>query len=154
MRKVGPQQRGDHLRSGTVPLFLTHQATELLLKAAIFATDPESSLRNCHDIDKLFQRYKNLYPGAKFAFQAPFIANDPDFEDMDAEVVREYFKWKEGFEKQYPENQRYRYPLNSQHQPFGGASGFEANLFLAKLHILKEQMEAISRELPKAQQKQ
>lgn len=137
---------------GPVPLFLTHHATEPFLNAAILATDPESSLRNNHDIKKLLQRYKNLYPGSIFAFEAPFIADDPDLKDMEPELVREYFKWKEGFEKQYPENQRYRYPLNRQRQPFVGAYGFEANLFLARLHVLKEKMEAISRELPIARQ--
>ncbi len=134
---------------GAVVLFLALQATELFLKGAILKKDPKSSLSSRHEIEPLINRYKKLYPAMKYSINVLFKIYDPDLTGVDPDVKNQYKKERDIFEKRHPVHQRYRYPVNSALEPFGGSVGFEANLFLIDLIKFKEEIEAITAELEK-----
>lgn len=105
------------------------------MKSAIWERAPKDNLGNTHDIQSLSKRYKNLYPGKEFVFDAPFISRD------EAEIARllgpEHLIHIKDTEQKNPQDQRHRYPRNRNTQLWTGNVGFEPVEFLVKIKKLK-----------------
>lgn len=125
--------RKSNYARGSVVLYLTFHAIELFLKGAILERKPNEKLGN-HDIEVLSKRYKNLYPGMKYEFHAPFISrNEIDSAIFFGPEIIEEIKNKPNI----PWDQRHRYPRNLEGQPWRGAVGFEPGSFLVVIKKLK-----------------
>jgi hypothetical protein len=129
---------------GSVVLYLAFHATELFLKGAILKSVPEENVGTTHNIGTLNNRYKNLYPGKKYMFHLLFTSEEPDFSNIEPDKVKEYKIIIEKIEKDYPHDQKYRYPQNKEGQPWSGPNGFEPSSFLRELKQLREQLNDIS----------
>ena len=125
--------RKSNYARGSVVLYLTFHAIELFLKSAILERKPNEKLGN-HDIEGLSKRYKNLYPGMKYEFHAPFISrNKIDLSDFFSAEIIEEIKNKPNI----PWDQRHRYPRNLEGQPWRGEAGFEPVSFLIEIKKLE-----------------
>jgi len=129
---------------GSVVLYLAFHATELFLKGAILKSVPEENVGTTHNIRNLNNRYKNLYPGKKYRFHLLFTSEEPDFSNVEPDLVKKYKIMIEKIEEDNPHDQKYRYPQNKKGQPWSGPNGFEPSSFLRELRQLREQLDDIS----------
>jgi hypothetical protein len=133
--------RKSNYARGSVVLYLTFHAIELFLKGTILEKAPKQKVGNTHDIRVLHKRYKNLYPGKKYAFHAPFISGDDA--DLSALFSPEIIMELENSKQKNPWDQRHRYPRNREGQPWSGPVGFEPGSFLAEIKKLKADIESL-----------
>ena len=125
---------------GSVVLYLAFHATELFLKGAILKKAPKENVGATHNIGTLNNRYKNLYPGKKYRFNLLFSSEEPDFSNIEPDIVKELKIIIDEIEKANPPDQQYRYPQNKKGVPWHGPHGFEASSFLRVIKHLREQL--------------
>lgn len=99
-----------------VVLHLCRHATELFLKGAIQAKSGRRA-PNTHRLDRLFQRYRQLYPEEHFVFDTPFGREVLDAEGgLFPETLQTL---------QERHDQRYRYPTDHDGQAFVELGSFD-----------------------------
>jgi len=121
---------------GSVVLYLTFHAIELFLKAAILEKSPNEQFGRNHDIEALSNRYATLYPGKKYAFEAPF-RDETDFTGLEPDIIKELKVTIKTMKRKNPTDLRHRYPRNMERQLWNGAVGFEPWSFLVEIDKLK-----------------
>jgi len=114
-----------------VVLYLAFHSVELFLKAAILNKSPNDDLG--HDIKKLSNRYRNLYPGKKYNFEIPFGTEYLGFEPPDKLPTPP------------PQDQTNRYPIDKKYKEWEGSFGFIPETFLITLEVLQRDFERIKR---------
>ena len=124
---------------GTVVLYLSFHATELFLKGAILHKSPNENIGSTHNIETLYNRYLTLYPKNKNKFELLFKSSEPDYSEMEPNLVKELKIEIKELEKSNPNDQRYRYPQNKNGKPWHGVQGFEASSFLLEIKQLRKE---------------
>ena len=126
---------------GAVVMSLAFHSLELFFKAGVRKLQPQERFagRSGHDMDALSKRFFRLYPKKEFQFELPFRRKLPKVVDgiTDSEfaALRSYVEERN---RQVPEDQRNRYPINVEGAPWPHANfGFEPNMFLATIQELK-----------------
>lgn len=122
---------------GAVVMSLTFHSLELFFKAGILKVHPQEQFRgrSGHDMEALSKRFFRLYPKKEFQFDVPF-GREPV--DVDGGLTNEELVALRAFieerDRQVPEDQRNRYPIDVEGKPWREANfGFEPNMFLATL---------------------
>lgn len=117
---------------GSVVLYLTTHAVELFLKGAILRKKPHE--RFGHNLEYLYNRYKELYPAKRHHFDMPFRANYDGLSKDEIKAIKA---------ASAPVDQLYRYPQNKNGEPWFGHFAFEANSFLIELGALRLKFDRI-----------
>jgi hypothetical protein len=130
---------------GAVVMSLTFHALELFLKAAILRKAPTESFsgRAGHDLEHLYKRYSNLYPGAAMQFSMPFRRKGPDTSTLDPQVAKELLTYIDKQRKAMPEDQLHRYPINVEGEEWQALLAFEPHSFSNTLKTLKNELHAL-----------
>ena len=118
---------------GSVVLYLSFHATELFLKGAILYKSPQNNIESTHDIEKLFKLL--------------FKSNEPDFSGIEPDLIKQLKLEIKKLNKNNPSDQRYRYPQNTKGALWQGIQGFEASSFLLEIKQLREELNAISKQI-------
>ena len=125
---------------GAAVMSLTFHSIELFFKAAILQRAPSEQFSGSsgHDLDHLYRRYANLYPGKDNALDyLPFKRDVPDIEGLDHRLAEELLAAIQQGKKAMPENQIYRYPTDVNGQPWKAILGFEPYSFRQLLKEIK-----------------
>jgi hypothetical protein len=125
---------------GAVILSLTFHGIELFLKAAILekALEEQFGGGTGHDLEHLYRRYTNLYPGKKYVFEVPFRRGVIDFTGLDPRFAEELRDSIAEYERATPNDQLHRYPRNKEGQPWQGIFSFEPNSFSLAISQVQE----------------
>ena len=132
---------------GTVVLYLAFHATELFLKGAILHKSPNENIGSTHNIEELFNRYTRLYPKKEFSFELLFKSNEPDYSELEPDLVKALKLEINELRKKNPDDQRYRYPKNKKGESWNGVHGFEASSFLVEIKQLREEFIGLSKQI-------
>lgn len=126
---------------GAVVMSLAFHSLELFFKAGIFKLSPQeqSSGRAGHDMDALSKRFFRLYPKKEFQFDVPFGREPVDVVGgLTADELVALRAFMDERDRQVPEDQRNRYPMDIGGKPWPDANfGFEPNMFLTTLRELQ-----------------
>lgn len=116
---------------GAVVLSLSFHGIELFLKAAILEKVPDEQFggKVGHDLELLYKRYTNLYPGKKFAFEIPFGTEETELVTPDPSVMEELNLFIAEYKRATPADQLNRYPRDIEGKPWVGIYAFEPNMF-------------------------
>ncbi|MBN8476123.1 hypothetical protein [Sulfuritalea sp.] len=125
---------------GAVILSLAFHGIELFLKAAILEKAPEERFggRAGHDIEYLYKRYKNLFPGAEYVIEVPFRKRGIDSSGLNLPITEELRDSVNAHERATPTDQLHRYPRNMEGQPWQGIYAFEPNSFSLTISQVQE----------------
>lgn len=136
------KHEGTTYANGAVAMSLVFHSLELFFKAGILRLHPEAQFRgrSGHDLDALSRRFFKLYPKKEFQFEVPFRRELPE---IDGGIGGEELAALRAFiaerERDVPEDQRHRYPIDVDGKPWRKANfGFEPNLFLSTLRELRD----------------
>ena len=132
---------------GSVVLYLSFHATELFLKGAILYKSPQNNIESTHNIEKLYNRYLKIYTKKKYKFKLLFKSNEPDFSGIEPDLIKQLKLEIKKLNKNNPSDQRYRYPQNTKGALWQGIQGFEASSFLLEIKQLREELNAISKQI-------
>jgi len=126
---------------GAVVMSMAFHSLELFFKAGIVKLQPQERFagRSGHDMDTLAKRFFRLYPKKEFQFEVPFGHEVPEvvggIAGDELAVLRAFVEERK---RQVPEDQRHRYPIDVEGQPWQHANfGFEPNSFLGTLRELQ-----------------
>lgn len=130
---------------GAVVMSLTFHALELFLKAAILRKVPGESFsgRAGHDLEHLYRRYSNLYPGEAMQFYVPFERKTPNTSTLEPQVVQELLAYTAEQNKAMPEDQLHRYPISVEGKEWESLLAFEPYSFTETLQNLQHALSAI-----------
>lgn len=126
---------------GAVVMSLAFHSLELLFKAGILKAHPleQFSGKSGHDLTALSGRFFKLYPERDFQFEVPFRYELPEpvepMPEVELAALRAYAREQE---RRMPQDQRHRYPIGVDGQPWDGIFGFEPRMFLATLQNLQQ----------------
>ena len=116
---------------GAVVMYLLYHGIELFLKAAILKRVKNGIYlsKAGHNLEKLYEKYMNLYPGKEYEFEIPF-----GYEEMEHGIQdpSDALKLKNAIKKNKrnnPANQQYRYPKDTKGKKWSGIYAFEPILF-------------------------
>ena len=125
---------------GAVVLSLTFHGIELFLKAAILEKVPTEQFGGNagHDLEHLHKRYANLYPGKKYAFEAPFRDEEVALVNPDPRILEELKLQIVKHKRATPTDQLCRYPRNIEGNPWEGIFSFEASSFAGVIAKVQE----------------
>ena len=116
---------------GAAVMSLTFHSIELFLKAAILQRSPGEQFSGSrgHNLDHLYQRYANLYPGKAYTLDLPFKRQEPDIEGLDSRLAEELLAFIQQQEKAMPHDQMHRYPTDVNGHSWKTLLGFEPHSF-------------------------
>lgn len=116
---------------GAAVLSLVFHGIELFLKAAILQKDPTAQFngKSGHNLYHLSRRYADLYPEENFSFDVPFRAEEIDFGSLDPGIAEELKAFIAERERDTPADQVYRYPRDTNGNPWKTVFAFEASAF-------------------------
>jgi hypothetical protein len=119
--------------SSRVILHLARHGLELFLKASVMAETGDSTLLG-HNLAKLFDRYRNIYPGEEFEFSAPpqfAISEETDLFSTEVDCFHSNL------------DQRHRYTSDRAGKEFSDPEEFNPRRFLEELENLDKQLKTI-----------
>ena len=119
-----------------VAMLLSAHAIELFLKGAILARVPEQQLT--HHLNELKERFDELYPSDKFAWELPF---QTEYLGMNEEEIA-------ALEKSHPlPSIQYRYPVDREGNEWDGIHGFTPDGFRGVLFAVQEVFRRIKEQM-------
>lgn len=120
---------------GAVVMSVTLHGIELFLKAAILEKAPTEQFSGNvgHDLERLHKRYANLYPGKKYAFEAPFRTEELVLGDPDPHIIEDLKRRLAEHKRATPADQLHRYPRDSAGNLWEGFYSFEASSFAGEI---------------------
>jgi hypothetical protein len=126
---------------GSVVMSLTFHSLELYFKGGILKQAPNEQFggRSGHDLDVLSRRFFKLNPKKEFQFEVPFRreAAEPVGE-LTPEDIAELKAYAAEYKLKVPEDQRHRYPMDTEGNAWEGVFGFEPNSFVCTIRELNE----------------
>ncbi|XAH25456.1 hypothetical protein AAFF27_09755 [Xylophilus sp. GW821-FHT01B05] len=135
---------------GAVVMSLTFHALELFLKAAIVRKVPDESFGKGlgHDLDHLYKRYSELYPGKPMEFDLPFRQEPLDVSALASQFGEDFLTEVKKQSKSMPQDQLHRYPINLRGDEWRAALGFEPYSFSLVLQKLRDELGTIRKNMP------
>ena len=124
---------------GNACSFNARLAVELFLKASILKKDPNLDLH--HVIERLRDEYVRHYTEPRFHWNLQFTTRVIGGEAAaNGQIVKEHLK-------KNPTDQRFRYPVNKQSEPWDGSGTFNASNFISTLQKIEQDMIRLRQEI-------
>lgn len=123
--------------NATVVMLLAAHATELFIKGAILARDPNATIEH-HRIDDLSVEYMKRFPEPSFEWDIPFKTEYPGMAEAEIEALKRTIPIPSIL---------YRYPVAKGGKEWSGAFGFEPHSFFEVLEQVKHDFERIKAQI-------
>jgi hypothetical protein len=115
---------------------LLFHGIELFLKAAILERVKNGKFlsKAGHNLERLYEKYTNLYPGKKYEFEIPFGYEPIVDASLDLCAVEELNSAITEHKKRNPADQTNRYPTNIEGMQWDSPSAFEPITFAGAIN--------------------